>query len=181
VKEPRLKTLYNEKIKQELKDELKLDNVMKVPHIEKITINMGIGDAPTNAKAIDTAVYTLSMITGQHPVITRAKNSIAGFKLREGSPIGCKVTLRGRRMYEFLERLIAAALPRVRDFKGVSRKAFDGQGNYTLGIKEQIIFPEIDYDKIDKIRGMNITINTSADSDEQSFKLLEKLGMPFRK
>lgn len=181
MKEPRLKTLYNEKIKKELKGDLKLDNVMKVPHIEKITINMGIGDAPTNAKAIDTAVYTLSMITGQHPVITRAKNSIAGFKLREGSPIGCKVTLRGRRMYEFLERLISAALPRVRDFKGVSRKAFDGQGNYTLGIREQIIFPEIDYDKIDKIRGMNITINTSAESDEQSLRLLEKLGMPFRK
>lgn len=181
MKEPRLKKLYKEKIVKELMEELKLKNIMQVPRLEKIVLNMGIGDAPTNARAIDTAIYTLSMITGQQPIITRAKKSIAGFKLREGAPIGCKVTLRGARMYEFFDRLVNVALPRVRDFNGVSRKAFDGHGNYTLGIAEQIVFPEINYDKIDRIRGLNITINTTADDDNSARLLLEKLGMPFRK
>lgn len=180
MKDPQLKKLYKEKVIKELQKEFNLKNIMQVPHIEKITLNMGIGDAATNAKAIDTAVYTLSMMTGQHPVLTRAKHSIAGFKLREGAPIGCKVTLRGRRMYEFLFRLVSIALPRVRDFRGLSRKAFDGNGNYTLGIVEQIVFPEINYDKIDHIRGLNITITTNTADDELALSLLSKLGVPFK-
>ena len=156
-------------------------NIMEVPKLEKIVINMGVGDAVQNSKALDTAVEELTIITGQKPVVTKAKKSIAGFRLREGMPIGAKVTLRGERMYEFLDKLIAISLPRVRDFRGVSKKAFDGRGNYTLGIKEQLIFPEIDYDKVSKVRGMDIVIVTTANSDEEARELLTQFGMPFQK
>jgi large subunit ribosomal protein L5 len=152
-----------------------------VPKIEKVILNMGLGEAIENPKILDSAVEELTLISGQKPVVTRAKKSIAAFKLREGMPIGCRVTLRKRRMYDFLTKLINIAIPRIRDFRGVSPKAFDGKGNYTLGIKEQIIFPEIDYDKIDKIKGMNVTIVTSAKTDDESRYLLDVLGMPFRK
>ena len=154
---------------------------MQAPRLEKIVINIGVGDALTNAKLLEESVNELAMITGQHPVITRAKKSIATFKLREGQAIGCKVTLRGVRMYEFFDKLVSIALPRVRDFRGVSKNAFDGHGNYTLGVKEQLIFPEIDYDKVSKIRGMDIVVVTTANTDEEAYGLLEALGMPFKK
>ena len=177
----RLKAKFNEEITPALMNKFNYKSVMQVPKVEKIVVNMGVGDAVQNAKALDTAVEELALITGQKPLITRAKNSIAGFRLREGMPIGAKVTLRGERMYEFLDKLIAVSLPRVRDFRGVSKKAFDGRGNYTLGVKEQLIFPEIDYDKVSKIRGMDIVIVTTANTDEEARELLTQLGMPFQK
>lgn len=176
----RLKELYYKEVVPKLKEKFQYKNIMQVPRLEKVVINMGVGDAIQNAKAIDAAVNDLSLITGQKPVVTRAKKSIAGFKLREGMPIGCKVTLRGDRMYEFVDKLLNISLPRVRDFRGVSPKSFDGRGNYTLGIKEQLVFPEIDYDKIDKVRGMDITFVTSAKTDEEARELLKLLGMPYR-
>ncbi len=154
---------------------------MQAPKLEKIVINMGVGDAVQNAKALDKAVEELTLITGQKPVITRAKKSIAGFRLREGMPIGAKVTLRGERMYEFFDKLVSVSLPRVRDFRGISKKSFDGRGNYTLGVKEQLIFPEIDYDKVSKVRGMDIVIVTTANTDEEARELLTQFGMPFQK
>ena len=156
-------------------------SVMQIPTIDKIVINMGIGDAVSNSKVLDEAVAELALITGQKPVITRAKKSIAGFRLREGMPIGCKVTLRGERMYDFLDKLVSISLPRVRDFRGVSKKSFDGRGNYTLGVKEQLIFPEIDFDKVNKVRGMDIVVVTTANTDEEARELLTQLGMPFQK
>jgi len=177
----RLKERYNSELAPNLLKSLQLDNVMQVPRVEKVVVNMGIGEAIQNIKLLESAVEELGMITGQKPVITKAKKSIAGFKLREEMPIGCMVTLRRDRAYEFLDRLINIALPRVRDFKGVSPKAFDGRGNYTLGVREQIIFPEIDLEKIAKIGGMNISIVTSAATDEQGRALLTEFGMPFRK
>ena len=178
---PRLKRKYRDEVIAQLMKEYSYVNPMQVPQVKKVVINMGLGDAVQNGKLIDSAVEEMSKIAGQKPVITRARKSIAGFKLREGMPIGVMVTLRKDRMWEFADRLIMFALPRTRDFKGVSAKAFDGRGNYTLGIKEQIIFPEIDYDKIDKIKGMNISFVTSATTDEESRSLLRGLGMPFRK
>ena len=172
---------YNKEIKPTLMDEFQLGNPMRVPTLEKISLNMGLGEAVQNPKVIGAAVEEMKAIAGQNPVIARAKRSIAAFKVREGMPIGVKVTLRGQRMWEFLERLIFVALPRVRDFSGISPKSFDGHGNYTLGVEEQIIFPEIDYDKVDKIRGMNITLVTTAENDEVAYKMLDELGMPFRK
>lgn len=177
----RLKAKFNDEITQALMSKFNYKSVMQVPKIEKIVINMGVGDAVQNAKALDTAVEELTLITGQKPVVTKAKKSIAGFRLREGMPIGAKVTLRGERMYEFLDKLISVSLPRVRDFRGISKKAFDGRGNYTLGVKEQLIFPEIDYDKVSKVRGMDIVIVTTANSDEESRELLTQFGMPFQK
>ena len=177
---PRLKQKYGAEISSALASEFGLKNKMEVPQLKKIVVNMGLGKAVENNKIVDSAVKELAQITGQKAVVTRAKKSIAGFKLREGMPIGAMVTLRGDRMWDFADRVIAFALPRTRDFKGVSKKAFDGRGNYTLGIKEQIIFPEINYDKIDAIKGMNITFVTSAKNDEQARALLKGLGMPFR-
>ena len=177
----RLKERFNKEITPTLVKKFNYKSVMEVPKVEKIVINMGVGDAVQNAKVLDNAVEELTLITGQKPVVTRAKNSIAGFRLREGMPIGAKVTLRGERMYEFLDKLISVSLPRVRDFRGISKKAFDGRGNYTLGIKEQLIFPEIDYDKVNKVRGMDIVIVTTAKTDEESRELLAQLGMPFQK
>jgi large subunit ribosomal protein L5 len=177
----RLKELYLSELAAKLKAELQLKNVMEVPRVEKIVINMGLGEAIQNIKVLESAVDELSRITGQKAVITRAKRSIATFKLREGMPIGCMVTLRREKGYEFLDRLINVALPRVRDFKGVSPKGFDGRGNFTMGIREQLIFPEIDIEKIDKVKGLNITIVTSARTDEEGRALLTALGMPFRK
>ena len=177
----RLKEMYQETLAPQLLKELNCKNVMEVPRVEKVVVNIGLGEAIQNPKLLDSAVEELSKITGQKAVITRAKNSIASFKLREDMPIGCCVTLRRDRAYEFLERLINVALPRVRDFKGISPKAFDGRGNYTLGIREQIIFPEIDIDKIAKVSGLNITIVTSAKTDEAGRALLAGMGMPFRK
>lgn len=176
----RLKETYKNEIVPKLRAEFNYKNVMQVPRIEKIVVNMGLGEAIQNIKILDSAAAELATITGQKAVITKAKKSIASFKLREGMPIGCMVTLRRDRMYEFLDRLMNIALARVRDFKGVSGKAFDGQGNYTLGIKEQLIFPEINYDQIDKIKGMNVTIVTSAKTDEEGKALLKHFGMPFR-
>jgi large subunit ribosomal protein L5 len=176
----RLKELYHKEIVAQLTKDFGYSNVMQVPKIEKIVVNMGLGEAIQNVKILDSAVEELAAIAGQKAVITKAKKSIAGFKLRQGMPIGCMVTLRREQMYEFLDRLINVALPRVRDFKGVSAKGFDGRGNYSLGVKEQLIFPEINYDKIDKIKGLNITIVTSAKTDEESRALLKHLGMPFR-
>ncbi|CDQ21627.1 LSU ribosomal protein L5P [Halobacillus karajensis] len=176
-----LKKQYQEEVVPSLMNKFEYDSIMQTPKVEKIVVNMGVGDAVQNAKALDTAVEELTLITGQKPVITKAKKSIAGFRLREGMPIGAKVTLRGERMYEFLQKLIAVSLPRVRDFRGISKKAFDGRGNYTLGIKEQLIFPEIDYDKVNKVRGMDIVIVTTADSDEEARELLAQFGMPFQK
>ncbi|BEH11374.1 MULTISPECIES: 50S ribosomal protein L5 [Geobacter] len=176
----RLKELYHKEIVGQLTKDFGYSNVMQVPKIEKIVVNMGLGEAIQNVKILDSAVEELAAIAGQKAVITKAKKSIAGFKLRQGMPIGCMVTLRREKMYEFLDRLINVALPRVRDFKGVSAKGFDGRGNYSLGVKEQLIFPEINYDKIDKIKGLNITIVTSAKTDEESRALLKHLGMPFR-
>lgn len=177
----RLKERFNKEITPALVKKFNYKSVMEVPKVEKIVINMGVGDAVQNAKVLDNAVEELTLITGQKPVVTRAKNSIAGFRLREGMPIGAKITLRGERMYEFLDKLISVSLPRVRDFRGISKKAFDGRGNYTLGIKEQLIFPEIDYDKVNKVRGMDIVIVTTAKTDEESRELLAQLGMPFQK
>lgn len=176
----RLKEYYQENVLAALKDKMGYKNVMEIPRLEKIIINMGIGEATQNPKALDGAVTDLRAITGQKPIITRARKSIAAFKLRADMPIGCKVTLRGNRMYEFMDRLVNATLPRVRDFRGISAKAFDGRGNYTLGLKEQIIFPEIDYDKVDKVRGMNIVFVTSAKTDEEARELLKLMGMPFK-
>ncbi|MCP3033170.1 50S ribosomal protein L5 [Halobacillus sp. A1] len=176
-----LKKKYQEEIVPSMMSKFEYNSVMQAPKVEKIVINMGVGDAVQNAKALDSAVEELSMISGQKPMITKAKKSIAGFRLREGMPIGAKVTLRGERMYEFFQKLIAVSLPRVRDFRGISKKAFDGRGNYTLGVKEQLIFPEINYDKVDKVRGMDIVIVTTADTDEESRELLAQFGMPFQK
>ncbi|MFC3419495.1 50S ribosomal protein L5 [Salinicoccus hispanicus] len=177
----RLKEKYNEQIKNELVGKFNYSSVMEVPRIEKIVVNMGVGDAVQNSKVLDTAVEELQAITGQKPVITKAKKSIATFRLREGMPIGAKVTLRGERMYDFLDKLISVSLPRVRDFRGISKKAFDGRGNYTLGVKEQLIFPEIDYDKVSKVRGMDIVVVTTANTDEEARELLTQFGMPFQK
>jgi large subunit ribosomal protein L5 len=177
----RLKEIYQNELVPKLKQELQLKNVMEVPRVEKVVVNMGLGEAIQNVKILESAVEEISRITGQKAVITRAKKSIAQFKLREDMPIGVMVTLRRGRAYEFLDRLINVALPRVRDFKGVSAKAFDGRGNYTLGVREQLIFPEIDIETIDKIKGMNVTIVTSARTDEEGRALLTEMGMPFRK
>jgi large subunit ribosomal protein L5 len=177
----RMKERYQTETVPALKEALNLGNQLQVPQIKKVVINIGMGEAMDNPKALDAAVNDLSLITGQKPVVTKARTSIANFKLREGRAIGVKVTLRGERMWAFLDRLMNIVLPRVRDFRGVPRDAFDGRGNYTLGLREQLIFPEIEYDKIDKIRGMEITIVTSATNDEQAARLLEMLGMPFRK
>jgi large subunit ribosomal protein L5 len=176
-----MKERYQKEMVPALQEALNFDNAMQVPQIKKIVINIGMGEAMDNPKALDAAVSDVSQVTGQKPVITKARVSIANFKLREGRAIGVKVTLRGERMWSFLDRLVNIVLPRVRDFRGVPRDAFDGRGNYTLGLREQLIFPEIEYDKIDKIRGMEITIVTSASTDEQAAQLLEMLGMPFRK
>ena len=176
----RLKEIYKKEIIKKMVEDFSYKNIMEVPKLEKIVVNMGLGEAIQNAKAIEASVNDLMSITGQKPIVTKAKKSIATFKLRVGMSIGCKVTIRGRRMYEFFDRLVNAALPRIRDFKGISGKSFDGSGNFTLGLKEQIIFPEINYDKIDKIRGMNISIVTTAKNDEEGRALLKYLGMPFR-
>lgn len=175
----RLKDKYQEEMVPALMQKFGYKNVMEVPRIEKVVVNVGLGEAIANSKALDAAVGDLEAVTGQKPIVTRAKKSIAGFKLREGMPIGCKVTLRGERMFFFLDKLINIALPRIRDFRGISPKGFDGRGNYTVGLKEQLIFPEIDYDKIDKIRGMEITIVTSAKNDEEARELLRLMGTPF--
>ncbi len=176
----RLRHKYLQELRPALQKELGLDNVMAVPRLEKVVINMGVGEATQNAKVLDPAVAELAQITGQKPVVTKAKKSIAAFKVREGQPIGCMVTLRGDRMYEFLDRLMNVALPRVRDFRGVPTRSFDGRGNYTLGLKDQLIFPEIDYSKVEHQKGMNITIVTTATSDEHARALLKSMGMPFR-
>jgi large subunit ribosomal protein L5 len=175
-----LKEFYENEAVPKLIENFKYKNIMQVPKLEKVVLNMGLGEAIQNIKLLDTAAEELQIIAGQHPVITRAKKSIAAFKLREGMPIGCMVTLRRNRMYDFFYKLVNIALPRVRDFRGISGKAFDGRGNYSLGIKEHIIFPEIDYDKIDRIKGLNISVVTSAQNDEEGKELLRLLGMPFR-
>ncbi|MTI84004.1 MAG: 50S ribosomal protein L5 [Firmicutes bacterium] len=177
---PRLKDKYRNEIVKSMMDRFDYENVMQVPRLEKIVVNMGVGEAIQNAKAIDAAVNDLMIITGQKPVVTKAKKSIASFKLRAGMNIGCKVTLRGSRMYEFADRVVNVALPRVRDFRGVSPKSFDGRGNYSLGVKEQLIFPEIDYDDVDKVRGMDIVFVTTAKTDEEARELLRLMGMPFK-
>ncbi|WP_043931557.1 50S ribosomal protein L5 [Bacillus sp. EB01] len=177
----RLKEKYVKEVTPALVSKFNYKSVMQVPKVEKIVVNMGVGDAVANAKALDNAVEELTLLTGQKPIVTRAKKSIAGFRLREGMPIGAKVTLRGERMYDFLDKLISVSLPRVRDFRGISKKAFDGRGNYTLGVKEQLIFPEIDYDKVSKVRGMDIVIVTTANTDEEARELLTQFGMPFQK
>ncbi len=177
----RLKAKYLSEVKPALMEEFKYESTMQIPALNKVVINIGVGDALSDAKRLEEAVAELAQITGQKPIITKAKKSIAAFKLREGQEIGCKVTLRGTRMYEFLDKLVSISLPRVRDFRGVSRNAFDGRGNYTLGIKEQLIFPEIDYDKVQKVRGMDIVIVTTARTDKEAYSLLEKLGMPFQR
>ena len=175
---------FKEKYKREavpaLKSKFNYSNVMQIPQIKKVVLNMGVGDATSDAKAIDAAVGDMTAIAGQKPVVTKAKKSIAAFKVREGAPIGCMVTLRGQRMDDFLDKLFNISLPRIRDFKGVSPKSFDGRGNYTLGVHDQLIFPEINYDKVDKVRGMDIVIVTSAKNDEEAFELLKLMGMPFR-
>ena len=176
----RLHDRYLNEIAPALQQKFAYKNVMQIPKIDKIVINMGVGEAVQNSKAIDSAVGDLMKIAGQKPIVTRAKKSIAAFKLRAGMPIGCKVTLRGQRMYEFMDRLLNVALPRVRDFRGISAKAFDGRGNYTLGIKEQLIFPEMEYDKIDKLRGMDVVFVTTAKTDEEARELLRGFGMPYR-
>ena len=177
----RLRQKYENEVKNQMVEKFGYKSVMQIPTIDKIVINMGIGDAVSNSKVLDEAVAELALITGQKPVITRAKKSIAGFRLREGMPIGCKDTLRGERMYDFLDKLVSVSLPRVRDFRGVSKKSFDGRGNYTLGVKEQLIFPEIDFDKVNKVRGMDIVVVTTANTDEEARELLTQLGMPFQK
>ena len=179
VPTPRLKTRYEDEIRDQLMERFELKSVMAVPRVSKVTLNMGVGEAKDNSKALDDAVEELAIISGQHPVITRATKSIAGFKLREGMPIGCKVTLRGDRMYEFLDRLMTIALPRIRDFRGINPGSFDGRGNFAMGVREQVIFPEINYDDVKEVRGLNITITTTAPDDEQARELLRALGMPF--
>ena len=176
----RLREMYHKEVAPKLTEQFKYKSPMQIPRMAKIVLNMGLGEAIQNIKILDSAAAELAQISGQKPVVTRARQSIAAFKLRKGMPIGCMVTLRGDRMYEFYDKLVNVALPRVRDFRGVSSKALDGRGNYTLGVKEQIIFPEIDYDKIDKIKGMNITIVTTAKSDEEARTLLALMGMPFK-
>ena len=177
----RLMERYQNEVVKSLMEKFNYSSRMQAPKIEKIVLNIGVGDAVSNSKLLDEAVNELSLISGQKPVITKAKKSIAGFKLREGAPIGCKVTLRGERMYEFLDKLVNISLPRVRDFRGVSNNSFDGRGNYTLGVKEQLIFPEIDFDKVNKLRGMDIVFVTTAKTDEEGHELLAQLGMPFKK
>jgi large subunit ribosomal protein L5 len=177
---PRLKARFDQEVRGRLKEDFSYRSPMKVPRIDKITLNMGVGDAKVNARSLDKAIDELTLIAGQRAQMTRAKKSIAGFKIREGMPIGAKVTLRGARMWEFLDRLVSIALPRIRDFRGLSPASFDGRGNYSLGVREQIIFPEIDYDDVETIRGLDVTITTSADSDEEALALLRELGLPFR-
>ena len=177
----RLNAKYKNAVVASLMEKFNYKSIMEVPKVEKIVISMGVGDATSNAKNLEKAVEELTLISGQKPVVTTAKKSIAGFRLREGMPIGTKVTLRGERMYDFLDKLVTVSLPRVRDFRGISKKSFDGRGNYTLGVKEQLIFPEIDYDRVDKVRGMDIVIVTTAKSDEEAKELLTQLGMPFQK
>ncbi len=177
----RLKEKYKNSVAAELTKKFAYTSSMQIPKVEKIVVNMGVGDAVANSKVLDDAVEELTQITGQKPIVTKAKKSIANFKLREGMPIGCKVTLRGDRMYEFLDKLVSIALPRVRDFHGISGNSFDGRGNYTLGVKEQLIFPEINFDKVKKVRGMDIVIVTTAKTDEEGRTLLQLMGMPFRK
>jgi large subunit ribosomal protein L5 len=176
----RLKTRYNEELKAALLEQLGLKNVMEIPRITKITLNMGVGGATQDKKLLEGAVSDMTLIAGQKPVVTHARNSIAGFKVREGWPIGCKVTLRGDQMYEFLDRLISITIPRIRDFRGFSAKSFDGRGNYSMGLKEQIVFPEIEFDKIDRIRGLDITITTTARTDDEGRALLRAFGFPFK-
>ncbi|HEN9535039.1 TPA: 50S ribosomal protein L5 [Acinetobacter baumannii] len=176
----RLKARYNDELKAKLQEELSIKNVMEIPRITKITLNMGVGAAATDKKLLDGAVADMQLIAGQKPVVTLARKSIAGFKIRDGWPIGCKVTLRGDQMYEFLDRLIFIAIPRIRDFRGFSAKSFDGRGNYSMGLKEQIVFPEIDFDKIDRIRGMDITITTTARTDDEGRALMRAFGFPFK-
>jgi large subunit ribosomal protein L5 len=176
----RLKTRYNEELKAKLQEQLGLANVMEIPRITKITLNMGVGGASQDKKLLEGALADMQLIAGQKPVVTLARNSIAGFKIREGWPIGCKVTLRGDRMYEFLDRLISITIPRIRDFRGFSAKSFDGRGNYSMGLKEQIVFPEIEFDKIDRIRGMDITITTTARTDDEGRALIRAFGFPFK-
>ena len=176
----RLKARYNDELKAKLKEELGIKNVMEIPRITKITLNMGVGAAATDKKLLEGAVADMQLIAGQKPVVTLARKSIAGFKIRDGWPIGCKVTLRGDRIYEFLDRLISIAIPRIRDFRGFSSKSFDGRGNYSMGLKEQIVFPEIDFDKIDRIRGLDITITTTARSDDEGRALMRAFGFPFK-
>jgi large subunit ribosomal protein L5 len=178
---PRLRELYREHVVPAMQKELGYENVMQVPRLEKIVVNVGVGEALQNAKALDATLHDITIITGQKPIVTRARKSIANFKLREGNPIGVKVTLRGDRMWDFLDRLCNIALPRQRDFRGISPDSFDGRGNYSLGLREQLMFPEIDYDTVDKIRGMGITIVTSADTDDEGRELLRLLGMPFKR
>jgi large subunit ribosomal protein L5 len=175
-----MKDMYHEQVVPALQQDLGYQNLMEVPRLEKIVVNVGVGEALQNAKALDATVEDVMIVTGQRPIVTRARKSIASFKLREGNPIGVKVTLRGNRMWDFFDRLCNVALPRQRDFRGISPDSFDGRGNYSLGLREQLVFPEIDYDKIDKIRGMEITIVTTAETDEEGFQLLRHLGMPFR-
>jgi large subunit ribosomal protein L5 len=177
---PRLKERYESEVRPRLKEALGCASIMEVPRIEKITLNMGVGEAKTNARALDSAMDELTLISGQRAQLRRAKKSIAGFKIREGMPIGAKVTLRGARMYEFLDRLVSIALPRIRDFRGLSPSAFDGRGNYSLGVREQIIFPEINYDDVDTVRGLDVAITTTAKTDEAGLALLRELGLPFR-
>ncbi|MGL6160574.1 50S ribosomal protein L5 [Microbulbifer sp.] len=176
----RLKELYSKELAPKLKEELGLDNVMSVPRITKITVNMGVGEAVGDKKVLEHAVSDMTAITGQKPIVTNARKSIAGFKIRDGWPIGCKVTLRGERMYEFLERLVDIAIPRIRDFRGISPKQFDGRGNFSMGVTEQIIFPEVDYDKVDKLRGLDICITTTAANDDQGRALLKAFNFPFK-
>lgn len=177
----KLHELYKDKVVAELQEKFGFSSVMQVPQIEKITLNMGVGEALADKKILDNAVADLEAISGQKPLITKARKSVAGFKVREGYPIGCKVTLRGERMWDFFERLVSIAIPRIRDFRGVSAKSFDGRGNYSMGVREQIIFPEIDYDKVDRVRGMDITITTSAKTDDEGRALLEAFNFPFKK
>ena len=177
---PNLRKVYNEEIAPELKKVFNYSNIMEIPKIGSVSLNMGLGDAKNNSKGLESAIDELTLISGQKPIITKAKKDISNFKIRKGWPVGCKVTLRSNRMYEFLERLIAIALPRTRDFRGLSFKSFDGRGNYNFGVKEQIIFTEIDYDKIQAIRGMNITITTSAKTDDEAYELLKMFGLPLR-
>ena len=181
AKSTRLLDRYESEIKKAVMEKYNYSSVMQIPHLDKVVINIGVGEATADKKQLEEAVKELAIITGQKPVTTKAKKSIATFKLREGQEIGCKVTLRGVRMYEFIDKLVSIALPRVRDFRGVSKNAFDGHGNYTLGVKEQLIFPEIEYDKVSKIRGMDIVIVTTAQTDEEAYSLLELIGMPFHK
>jgi large subunit ribosomal protein L5 len=181
VSDPRLKTLYSDELAPKLKDQLGLDNVMEIPRLEKIVVNMGVGEAVTDKKAIESAMDELTLITGQKPRLNRSRKSVAGFKVREGMPVGASVTLRGARMWEFFDRLLAVAIPRVRDFRGLNPRSFDGRGNYSFGVTEQLIFPEIDFDQVTATHGMDITICTTASNDEHARALLDAFGFPFRK